>query len=1151
MFISLHNHTQYSILDALATPSDLIKRAKELNQHSIAITDHGSIASAAEAYKSAKANNIKLIIGVEAYIKLNIQDPQEKFRHIILLAKSAIGYRNLLTVNKLGFDAYKNTGKKAYSVIDFNILSKHSEGLICLTSCSNGIIAQSFMNKNPKQAEDLALKLKSIFNENLGLEVQANNLKRFKTAFNEEIDQNFVNRQIINLAKKLDIKVVPTCNTHYLLKEDHEAHDVLLAIGCHQDIYSGFRLKYSVPDFYLKNTEEVTSFFSRNYGEDYAKEIVENTEYFANLCEEPKWIDLQYSNPSGKELPAFPVQDQKDYEEYLTWLSTQSEEVKSQAPDSSYLYFTTLNNFESYLNSNKIDILKKQEYLDRINQEWGVFNYLGLNSYMLLVADFLNYARENLIPVGPGRGSVGGSLIAYLLNIHMADSIKYGLVFERFHNKLKKGMSDIDCDIAKSGREKVIDYVRAKYGDDCVAHVSNINTITPKVYSRDISRACQLGGTKETAVDIGNKVADSVPTEISSINSALTSSPLFIEYSKKYPELEKYKQIDGCYRAFSTHAAGVIVNSRPLTGLVPLRRDKEGILALEYDKDIAEDAGLVKIDFLGLSTLDIIEKTNELILKSGKQLPNIDYEVYDQKTYDLISSGNTFGIFQFGTSLGTIDLCKKIQPKSIEDLSIITTVARPASKDFRDDFIKTRDGKRAVLLFHPSLGRAFANTFGFPLYDESLLILAKDVAGWDLDEADKLRKLTKEKGKNPEKVKKWKEEFIEGSVKNGLKEEIAANIWTKIVEPFGKYSFNKSHAVLYSMISFHTAYLKAHFPVEFLLANLMFEIGSAAPNAPENIQQIKKELRGIGVKILSPDLNKSKLHYELEGDSLLTGLNGIKFVGDDAIEDILNKRPFKDFFDFMVRVDSGPVRSNAIQALVASGALDSFGLSRKSMFLYCSDYRKKLQVWLKKNDPEKATFNYPFPKEPDWTLSEKYALEQKYIGEAFVCKPHQAYGTFFKDRHLSLDKVAKADDKTKLEPFRAIIVDLVELTVKKEGKYFGHKMLRVLLEDMQGNHCHGTVFPSDYNNLLTKFQTLKMKLDKGIALCFSGTTNLYNGEKSLIINNIYGISNIPQEPKDLKHKKVYLKDMKNKTLNLFESVEDALIYNGLVEVDDE
>lgn len=1150
MFISLHNHTQYSILDSLVTPLDLIKRAKELGQHSIAITDHGSIASAFEAYKASKVHGIKLIIGLEANIKLNINDPEEKFKHIILLATNAIGYKNLLTINKLGFDLYKHNGKKAYSVIDFHVLENYSEGLICLTSCGSGIIAQSFMNKNPQEAEELAIKLQTIFKNNLGLEVQANNLKRFKTAFNEEVDQNFVNRQIINLAKKLNIRIVPTCNTHYLLKEQHEIHDALLAIGCHQDIYSNYRLKYTVPDFYLKNTDEMISFFSRNYGEEFAHQIIENTEYFASLCEEPKWIDLQYSNPSGKELPSFPVKDQSDYNEYINWLSNQDSSITSQNEDSSYLYYITTKNFEANIASGKIDINKKQEYLDRINQEWTVFNYLGLNSYMLLVADFLNYARNNNIPVGPGRGSVGGSLIAYLLNIHMADSIKYGLVFERFHNKLKKGMSDIDCDIAKSGREKVIDYVRSKYGDDCVAHVSNINTITPKVYSRDISRVCQLGGTKDTAIDIGNKVADSVPVDISSINSALTNSPLFIEYSKKFPELIKYKEIDGCYRAFSTHAAGVIVNSRPLTGLVPLRRDKEGILALEYDKDVAEEAGLVKIDFLGLSTLDIIEKTNELIIKNGKQVPNIDYETYDEKTYNLISSGNTFGIFQFGTSVGTIELCKKIQPKSIEDLSIITTVARPASKDFREDFIKTRDGKRAVLLFHPSLGRAFANTFGFPLYDESLLILAKDVAGWDLDEADKLRKLTKEKGKNPEKVKKWKAEFIEGSVKNGLKEEVASNIWTKIVEPFGKYSFNKSHAVLYSMISFHTAYLKAHFPVEFLLANLMFEISSAAPNAEENIQQIKKELRNIGVNILSPDINKSNLHYELQDNSLLTGLNAIKFVGDDAINDILQKRPFTSFFDFMVRVDSGPVRSNTIQALIASGAFDSFGLNRKSMFLYCSDYRKKLQVWLKKHEHSEF-FNYPFPEEPEWSLSEKYALEYKYMGEAFCCKPYQAYANFFKEKHIHLDKILKAEDKTKLEPFRAIIIDFAELTIKKEGKYFGHKMLKVLLEDYKGNNCYGTLFPNDYTNFQIKLQTLKIPFDKGIALCFSGTTNKYNDVMGLIINNIYGVMSPPQEPKDLKHKKISLKETKNKTLNLFESVEDALIYNGLIEEIDE
>ena len=392
-------------------------------------------------------------------------------------------------------------------------------------------------------------------------------------------------------------------------------------------------------------------------------------------------------------------------------------------------------------------------------------------------------------------GSAGGSYVAYLLDIHVADSIKYGLVFERFHNKLKKAVSDIDNDISPNGRDKVIDYVSDLYGADNVAHVANINKITPKVFARDVARACELGGDKEEAVKVGTNIADSISNESKdkhSFDEVFNHEPLFAAFCDKYSELVQNKNLIGKPRAIATHAAGIIIGKRPLLGLVPIRKDKEGNVSVEYDKDVCEENGLVKIDFLGLKTLDIIDTTFDLIKAAGKEVPDIDLEAYDKKTYDLITAGNTLCVFQFGTSGGTIDLCKKIKPKCMEDLAIITTLARPASKDIREEFIEAYHGRREIKYLHKSLENALKQTYGYPLYDESLLILAKDVAGWDLGEADKLRKLTKEKGKNPEKAKKWEQEFIDGGLKNGLGLDSCKLIWTKVVEPYGKYSFNKS-----------------------------------------------------------------------------------------------------------------------------------------------------------------------------------------------------------------------------------------------------------------------------------------------------------------------------------------------------------------------
>lgn len=793
-FVSLHNQTYFSILDSLVSPKLLLSRAKELGQNAIAVTDHGTMAGTWDAWKASKEVGIKLIIGCECYFQDDASNIEDKFRHVVLIAINAVGYKNLLTLNKKGFDHDTVSSKRVYSVIDWKLLEQYSEGLICLTACGNGIISQLLMRGRFDDAEKSLLRLKSIFQDRLGIEVQPNNMKRGSNVFNDEIDQQFLNKRLIDLGKKHDIKVVPACNTHYLFKEDHDTHDVLLSIGSHQPKHSNFRLKYPVSDFYLKSGDEVKAFFSRNYGEEFATEICNNTLYFANMCETPEWIDPKFSNPTGKELPIFPVKDEPNYAQFLEWRLLQSEKNQHLDEDKLYLRYLCEIKFDSRVKN--LSDEQRKIYLERIDEELDVLEFHGFSSYMLIVADYIDWARKNDIAVGEGRGSVGGSLIAYLLGIHQADPIKYGLIFARFHNKEKSSFPDIDTDFAPSGREKVQNYLRQKYGEDHVAHVSNVNTITPKVYVRDISRSCELGGSREEAIKIGNDVADCIPAEIHSIDEAFEKVPLFAEYCKKYPEFLKYKDICGKYRAWSTHAGGIIISARPLTGLIPLRKDKDGALAVEYDKEKAEENGLVKMDTLGLSTLDIIGQTIQLIKESGKDMPTqIDYDVYDVEAYDLLSKGNTFGVFQLGTSGGTIDLCRRIKPQSINDISYVNSLARPSARDMRNDFIDTKDGKKQFALLHPNLGRAFNNTYGFGLYEESLMYLAQDIAGWSLHSADRLRKLTKEKGKNPKKVQQWRSEFISDAVKNNVNEEIAKRIWDEVVEKFQGYGFNQSLSV--------------------------------------------------------------------------------------------------------------------------------------------------------------------------------------------------------------------------------------------------------------------------------------------------------------------------------------------------------------------
>lgn len=1166
-FVSLHNQTEFSILDSLITPKALFKRAKELGQTAIAVTDHGSLAGAWDSWKASKDTGVKLIIGCECYFQDDASSAHEKFRHVVLLAKNAIGYRNLLTLNKRGFDQNSFIGKRVYSVIDWKLLEEHSEGLICLTACGNGIISQLLMNHKMDEAEKTLLRLKAIFGDNLGIEVQPNNMKRGSNIYNDEIDQFFLNRQLINLGKKHDVRVVAACNTHYLVKGDSETHDVFLAIGSHQPVFSNYRLRYPVPDFYLKTGDEVKAFFTRNYGDELAQRLCDNSIYFANLCENPEWIDPKYSNPTGKELPIFPVKDEADYPDFSIWIKEQSEELQKLDEDKLFLRWRCQQNFLAYSLSHEFNEDQIRQYQKRIDEELDVLEYHGFSSYMLIVADFIDWARKHEIAVGEGRGSVGGSLIAYLLGIHQADPIKYNLIFARFHNKEKSSFPDIDTDFAPSGREKVQNYLRQKYGEDHVAHVSNVNTITPKVYARDIARACELGGSKETAIKIGNEVADCIPSEIHSIDEALVKVPLFAEYAKKYPAFEKFKDICGKYRAWSTHAGGIIISARPLTGLVPLRKDKDGALAIEYDKEKAEENGLVKMDTLGLSTLDIIGQAMQLIKASGKPIPpvHLDYDQYDEAAYNIISNGDTFCVFQLGTSGGTIDLCRRIKPRSINDISYINSLARPSARDMRDDFILTKDGKKPFSLLHPNLGRAFNNTFGFGLYEESLMYLAQDVAGWSLHSADRLRKLTKEKGKNPKKAQEWRAEFIKDAVINDVNEAIAKRIWDEVVDKFQGYGFNMSHSILYSMTSYKTAYLKAHYPIEFLMANLMAEVKSNNPDARANIEKIKKELRKHKVKIVPPDINKSELVYTIEdGNRLITGLDAIKFVGEDAIKDIVEKRPFKDFFDFMSRVSSKAVRANNIQALAACGALDSFNLPRKLIFLYCSDYRKKLQVWLKKHDPTKEEFIYPWPKEEEWTKPELYALEQYYLGESFVCKPAVAYGQFFTTDHAVVQDIRRSKEKTSFGSIKALVRDFFEFRVKKEGKYYGQAMVKAVIEDKFGDQCSCTIFPDRWQEVQKRIQEINKKAEFGIgiALYFSGSSNNYEDNMGVILDQLFNISLPPALPEDLKAKKINLKEAKAKLAGadkekpkdpqeLLDQIEDNLYDEGLIDLEDE
>jgi DNA polymerase-3 subunit alpha len=1165
-FCSLHNYSHFSLLQSLISPKDLFTRAKDLGQSAVAITDSGSLAASWDALKASRETGVKLVIGCEFYFRDSNENKEQRPRFIVLIAKNYTGYQNLLHLNKDGFDNPVIITKKVFPCIDWNLLRKYSDGIICLTGCANGIIGQLINNKNFDEAESSLKKLVDIYGNNLGVEVQTHNLVRQPNNYTIGINQQFTNAHAIRLAEKLKLRVVPTNSARYLKREQAKIEDALLAIGSMQPTYSNARLKFDTSDMYLKSYDEVKAFFSRNYNEEFADKICENTIYFSDLCEKPDWIEPKFSNPGGKELPVFPLKDEKDYPEFCEWMQKQSNERKALDEDKNFLRFRCEKELV------RTGLKYKEEYVKRFEEELDVLYYCGTSSYILITADFMNWARNNGVSVGPGRGSAGGSLVAYLLGIHIADPIKYKLVFERFFSKKRTSFADIDNDISKEKRELVIDYIIKKYGKDKFAQVNNFIYITPKVYVKDLCRSLELGGDRKNAVKLGADISAIIPDKIDNVplrywKDAIKHAPVLSEYIKRYPQIDEYKIICEKPRANGVHASGIVISNRPVSQVVPIRVDKDNITSIQLDKDRAEEAGIVKIDILGLETLDIIEKTNELIKQGGKQVPKVDYEAYDKKTYDLITSGNTFGVFQFGTSAGTIDLCKKIKPKSIDDLAIITTLARPASKEIREDFIQVRENKKEKKLLHPSLENALKHTYGFPLYDESLLILAKDVAGWELDEADKLRKLTKEKGKNPEKAEKWRQEFIAGAEKNKIPSKTAIKIWHEIIEPFGKYSFNCSHAVLYSMISFHTAYLKAHFPTEFLLANLMYEVRSTnAKVAKKNIEKIKQEIRKSGIRIDKPNINKSGITYQIQKDgSLLTGLEAIKNAGNDPIEDIMLKRPFTSFDDFMIRSDSSKMRSNTIQALAISGCFGEFNIPRHLIYLYCSDYKKKLQVWLKKHDPKVEKFEYAWPVEKEWELPELYALEIQCMGEAFVCRKDKAFGNgnFFDGKSTKIKDIKLLEDKTQIQSIKAEIKDIFVLKVKKEtSKYLGQDMLKCMCEDEYGDQISLTIFPKTLIEVKDRIKYLsggRYKFEEGIAIHFSGSVNHYMDDIGIVLENIHTSCPPPAVPKNLKAKKTVKKisiiDSNKKDTNdlndLMSDIEDDLFNEGLIDLDDE
>jgi DNA polymerase-3 subunit alpha len=1120
-FVNLHVHSSIgSMADSMAPVDGLFKRAKELGQTALAISDHGTMAALFDARKASVKCGLKYLPAMEAYFVEDVtSEEKQKRRHLVLIAKNEAGYRNLL---KLNYEGYRNRQyvavmNKIFPRIDWKLLGQYAEGLICLTACSSGLVAkelfkgEDFDGCDVESAEKAVLKLKALFGEDLYLELQPHKLKIYATdrktgeriMKNDKpvvvVDQHELNLFMIAQGQKHGIKTVATCDVHYLTKEDAKIHDMLMAIGDRKPLSDSTRHRYEVEEFYLKPGELVYEQLQAEYGAKVAAEACASTVEVAGKCADPK-----YTDSTGPRFPRFPVKDEPDYAQFLTWVQKQG---YGEVPeDHAFMRFKTIEAFKAKFPKHTKE--QRKVYCDRIQTEIKVLEQHNFCSYMLIVSDFIRAAKANGVRVGPGRGSAAGSLVAFLLDIHAVDPIKYDLLFERFHNKEKKAFPDIDSDFDPEGRDWVEQYIVKKYGQDKVAHVSNLSRMTPKVVIKDLARSLELGGGRSQAFEIANKITDTIPATANTFDEALAQSKEFAVHCQKYPDLEKYgRKLVGLEKTYSTHAAGIVIGDVALDTFVPLRIDKDGITSVQYEKNRCEEMGLIKMDLLGLETLRVISNTiaNAKGLNDACPEPEgIDLE--DKAVWVDIAKGKTMGVFQMG-SPHMVALCKQIKPKCIDDLSLINAIGRPSAAKSRDTYIARRDNREQVTYKYPCLKAAFDDTLGVGVYEEQLMKMGKTIAGWDLNKSDAFRKLSKLKGKDPAFVEKLRKDFVADASKlNGLKESEAMDIWVNIIEPFGGYSFNRSHGVAYSFNGFHTAYYKHYHPAAFMAATLKSEIEGNGADRDHSLREYKKEAKRLGLSVLPPDVNKSGESFDaFDQKTIVSGLKNIKGLGDSAVNNILKvreERAFTSFADFMFRTDSRCVRKDVIQAMAKAGALDCFGITRKSICTYYQDIRAKANKYGNGRidsgeDACDALNGFEFDRDDfyeEWTLEEKLKYENEVLGEFVSGTINDLYSGFFTGSTPEFSRVKNMPDNHTLR-IEAIVADFKEDKIKKAGKNKGKSYARCSVTDTVGESLSMTVWPEQW----IKYKGL---LVVGAPIKAIVKVSDWNNTKTLVLENL-------------------------------------------------
>ena len=1066
-FVHLHNHTDYSLLDGAAHIDRLVTQAAELGMQHLAITDHGNMFGVLKFYKTCWKHEIKPIIGCEFYLSPESRfekkgtEQGNRYYHLVLLAKNHQGYMNLIQLSSRAY----TEGFYYKPRIDNELLESYHEGLIASSACLAGEIPQLILDNREEDAEKRALQLRDLFGEgNFYLELQDHGIPEQKT----------VNAKLKEMSRRTGIPLIATNDIHYIHREDAQAQDALICIGTNKKLHEEKRLKFDSDQFYLKSPEEMKSLFADT------PEAIANTLELAEKCK------LEIELP-GPQLPHYEIPKEfGSLEEYLESLTMEGL-AQRYSPVTEEIY-------------------------QRARKELDIINSMGFPGYFLIVWDFIDYAKKQDIPVGPGRGSGAGSIVAYALGITDIDPLKYNLLFERFLNPERISMPDFDVDFCFERRQEVIDYVTEKYGKDKVGQIITFGTLKAKAVLKDVARVMDLPFAESDK--ISKLVPDGPKTTLEDAFAAEPKLKQIEAQGGKYAQLmATARTLEGLSRHASTHAAGVVIGRKPLTEYVPLYVDpKTGSVSTQYTMDQLEECGLVKMDFLGLKTLTLIKNTEDLI---RSRIPEFDIEQIaedDAATFELLGEGRSTCVFQFESS-GMQGILKQAEPESIEELIALNALYRPGPMQYIPQFIESKHGRTKITYPDPSLEEILKPTYGVIVYQEQVMQVAQIIGGFSLGKADLLRRAM---GKKKEKeMEKMKLEFIEGAVAKGHSKEHASELF-EMLKPFAGYGFNKSHAAAYSILAYKTAYLKANHPAEFMAANLTNEI-----NNPDKLSQYIGETKSLGIEILPPDINLSEREFSVSKGKVVYGLVGIKNVGRGAVDEILRARreqgEYGSFMDFLDKIDLRAVNKKVIETLIQCGAFDSLGEKRATLqenleaaveFIGRKKEQEKYgQTSLFDAQPQEelAAFE-PVPAEEEWPLAQRLQIEKQLLGFYVSGHPLDSYRKLWeKAVHIDLSKPDRFvhDNKYSL---LGIVVSVRSIQTKR-----GRPMAFLQIEDYNG--LIELIIFSDL------WEQYREKLEVDSIMGFTGRMDSSRGDPKLVVESIHR----PDELKEIETKEIHIR----------------------------